>query len=63
MEIIDAVVNERLSEVEVQWSRDATVCVVLASGGVSRELQDRSSDFRVGFSGARYPSFPCRNIL
>ena len=33
VEIIDAVVNDRLSAVEVKWSPDPTMCVVLASGG------------------------------
>ena len=33
VEIIDAVVNDRLSEVEVRWGSDPTMCVVLASGG------------------------------
>ena len=33
VEIIDAVVHDRLAEVEVKWSADPTMCVVLASGG------------------------------
>ena len=33
VEIIDAVVSDRLSEVEVKWSPESTMCVVLASGG------------------------------
>ena len=33
VEIIEAVVRKRLSEVEVKWSPDPAVCVVLASGG------------------------------
>ena len=33
VEIIDAVLNDRLSEVEVNWSPDPAMCVVLASGG------------------------------
>ncbi len=32
-EIIAAVAEERLSEVEVKWSADACACVILASGG------------------------------
>ncbi len=33
MEIFEAIVDERLSEVEVEWEEGACVCVVLASGG------------------------------
>ena len=33
VEIIEAVVNDRLSEVEVRWSPEPAMCVVLASGG------------------------------
>lgn len=33
VEIIEAVVNDRLSEVDVNWSPDPAVCVVLASAG------------------------------
>lgn len=33
VDIVDAVVNDRLSEVEVKWSGDAAMAVVLASGG------------------------------
>ena len=33
MEIFEAVVEERLSEVKIEWEEGACVCVVLASGG------------------------------
>ena len=33
MEIFEAVVDERLEEVEIEWETGACVCVVLASGG------------------------------
>ncbi|MBQ2769011.1 MAG: phosphoribosylamine--glycine ligase [Clostridia bacterium] len=33
MEIFEAVVDERLDEVEIEWEDGACVCVVLASGG------------------------------
>ena len=39
VEIIDAVVKDRLSEVEVDWSPDPAVCVVLASGGYPGKYQ------------------------
>ncbi len=32
-DIFDAVIDERLHEINFEWSDDATVCVVLASGG------------------------------
>src|SRR5690606_15620321 len=33
MDIIDAVIDERLDSQEAQWSDNAAVCVVMASGG------------------------------
>lgn len=33
MDIFEAVTDERLSEVEIEWEQGACVCVVLASGG------------------------------
>jgi phosphoribosylamine--glycine ligase len=33
VEIMEAVVEERLHEVEISWSEQPSVCVVLASGG------------------------------
>ncbi len=33
MEIFEAIVNERLNEVEIEWEDGACVCLVLASGG------------------------------
>ncbi len=33
MEIFEAIVDERLDEVEIEWEEGACVCVVLASGG------------------------------
>lgn len=32
-EIFDAIIDERLDEVEIEWEDNAAVCVVLASGG------------------------------
>lgn len=32
-EIFDAIINERLSDIEIKWNDGAAVCVVLASGG------------------------------
>ncbi len=32
-EIMEAVIDERLDEVELKWQDDATICVVMASGG------------------------------
>lgn len=33
LDIIEAVVNERLSDLEIRWSPEACACVILASGG------------------------------
>ena len=33
LEVIDAVVEHRLDQLEVEWHQDAAVCVVMASGG------------------------------
>ena len=33
VEVIEAVANERLSDLDIQWSEDACACVVMASGG------------------------------
>ncbi|MBQ7848025.1 MAG: phosphoribosylamine--glycine ligase, partial [Clostridia bacterium] len=33
VDIINAVIDERLSEIDIKWSDDAAVCIVLASGG------------------------------
>ncbi len=33
VDIIEAVIDERLSEIDIQWSEEATACVVMASGG------------------------------
>ena len=32
-EIFDAIIDSRLSEVNIEWTDDACVCVILASGG------------------------------
>ncbi len=33
MDILDAVIDERLSEISIDWAENAAVCVILASGG------------------------------
>lgn len=33
VEIMDAVIDQRLSDIEISWSEQSSVCVVLASGG------------------------------
>jgi phosphoribosylamine--glycine ligase len=33
VEIMDAVIDERLDEIEIEWADNAAVCVVMASGG------------------------------
>ncbi len=39
VEIMEAVIDERLDELEIEWSDDAAVCVVLASGGYPVKYQ------------------------
>lgn len=39
VEVMDAVIDERLDGVDLQWQDDATVCVVMASGGYPGEYQ------------------------
>lgn len=38
-EIFDAVIDERLNEIDIKWNDGAAVCVVLASGGYPRKYQ------------------------
>ncbi|MBQ6702442.1 MAG: phosphoribosylamine--glycine ligase [Clostridia bacterium] len=33
VDIINAVIDEKLDEIEIEWKEDAAVCIVLASGG------------------------------
>lgn len=33
LEIFNAIIDERLSEINIEWNDDAAVCVILASGG------------------------------
>ena len=46
VEIVDAVAHDRLSEVDVKWSQEAAMAVVLASAGVSGQVQDGVARFR-----------------
>lgn len=36
-EIFDAIIDERLDKVDIEWSDDACVCVILASGGYPQD--------------------------
>lgn len=38
-EIFDAVIDERLRDIEIEWSDDACVCVVMASGGYPKSYK------------------------
>lgn len=38
-EIFDAVIDERLDEVDIKWKDNAAVCVVLASGGYPKQYK------------------------
>lgn len=37
LDIIDAVIDEKLDEIEIKWSNKCAVCVILASGGYPSE--------------------------
>jgi phosphoribosylamine--glycine ligase len=50
MEIFEAVVEERLSEVEIKWAQGACVCVVLASGGYP-EKYEKGKEITIGDLG------------
>ncbi len=39
VEIMEAVIDERLGEIEIEWADNASVCVVLASGGYPVKYQ------------------------
>lgn len=39
VDIFDAVIDERLSDVDISWKDDACVCVVMASGGYPQKYQ------------------------
>ncbi len=39
VEIFDAVIDNRLSEIEIRWKKEKAVCVVLASGGYPGEYE------------------------
>lgn len=47
MEIFEAVVDERLDEVKVEWENGACVCVVLASGGYPTAYQ-KGKEIEIG---------------
>ena len=39
LEIFEAIVDERLNEVEIEWEKGACVCLVLASGGYPEKYE------------------------
>ena len=47
MEIFEAVVDERLDEVNVEWDTGACVCLVLASGGYP-EAYEKGKEITIG---------------
>lgn len=54
LDIFEAVIDERLSEIKVRWSGRKSVCVVLASGGYPKEYETGKQ-----ISGLR---FSCDNM-
>ena len=47
MEIFEAVVDERLADVDIRWKDGACVCVVLASGGYP-EAYEKGKEITIG---------------
>lgn len=47
MEIFEAIVDERLGEIKIEWERGACVCLVLASGGYP-EAYEKGKEITVG---------------
>ena len=39
VDVMNAVIDERLSDIDIKWSENAAVCVVLASGGYPQKYQ------------------------
>jgi len=39
IDIFEAVIDERLDEVEISWNDSACVCVIMASGGYPKEYK------------------------
>lgn len=37
MDVFDAVIDEKLNKIEIKWSNNAAVCVIMASGGYPKE--------------------------
>lgn len=46
-EIFDAIIDERLADVDIQWEDNAAVCVILASGGYP-EAYDKGVEIAIG---------------
>jgi len=38
IDIFEAVIDERLDEVEISWNDSACVCVIMASGGYQKSI-------------------------
>ena len=48
VDIIDAVIDEKLDALEIEWSADACACVVMASGGYPQVVPEGHRDHRSG---------------
>ena len=61
LEIMLAVANGTLDRVDVRWSDDASVTVMLASGGYPGAVRDRQADRRPRRRRRRRHRLPCRH--
>ena len=58
LDIFEAVTDERLSELKIEWEEGACVCVVLASGGYP-EKYEKGKQIEIGALDERHSARPC----
>ncbi len=61
LEVLEAVVSERLSEVELEWDGRPAACVVLASGGYPGAYETGQAITGLERDSFRYPGLPRRH--
>ena len=61
-EIFNAVIDQRLDEIDIEWNDDACVCVVMASGGYPKNYEKGYKIDGTKTSGEFGSTcIPCRN--
>lgn len=51
IDIVDAVIDERLDEIEIKWSDNAAACVIIASGGYPEKYEKGKAISGLGADG------------